>query len=85
MGILLDHILPVALMLGGIAVCFVLEFLLRKGILLKGRKEGGTVSSILVGISLLIGAGMMVYLTVIGAGLEIMLPVILFILLGAMI
>ena len=85
MDTLLKHIVPFSLMLAGIGVCFVLEFLLKKQIILKESKIRKTILNLSVLASLLVSTGMLVFLVVIGAGMEIMLPSLLLILLGAMI
>ena len=85
MEALLNHIVPFICLMAGAAICIAAEFLFKKGIIRLPEKYSKIVPNICVLLTVLIGSGLFVFLTVIGAGVEIMLPVILLILLGTLI
>ncbi len=85
MDVLLDHPVPALLLLAGAAVLLVAEFLFRRGVFGLKDKTSGLLANICVFLLVLTGCGMFVFLTVTGAGIELMLPVMLLILLGTLI
>jgi len=84
MDVLKEHFIPVLIMLIAAALFITLEFLFKHRIIKAGDKVCGTVSVAAVVLTILTGSALFIYLTVIGAGVEVMLPVILLILLGTM-
>ncbi|MCQ2427702.1 MAG: hypothetical protein MJ137_04790 [Clostridia bacterium] len=85
MEVLKEHLIPILIMVICAVVCIAAEFLFKRKIIKVGEKTAGIISLVSVLLTVLIGAGLFIYLTVIGAGVEVMLPVILLILLGTMI
>ncbi len=85
MDVLLDHPVPALLLLAAAAVFITAEFLLRRGKLKLKKETSDLLANLCVLFLVLTGCGMFVFLTVIGAGIEVMLPVTLLILLGTMI
>ena len=85
MDVLLEHIVPFLCLMAAAAACIVAEYLLKKGKFKLPEKTASTLANICVLLTVLVGSGMIVFLTVIGAGVEIMLPVTLLILLGTLI
>jgi hypothetical protein len=85
MDLLLKHIVPTCLLLGGAAILLVLEFLLRKGVFRLKAGTSAVLARVCVLLLFLLGGAAFVFLTAIGAGVELMLPFMLLILLGTLI
>ncbi|MBQ7591520.1 MAG: hypothetical protein IJU46_03215 [Clostridia bacterium] len=85
MEVLKEHIIPVVFLLLAAALTIVAEFLFGKRVIKVGEKTASVVSTVAMILTVLIGAAFFIYLTVIGAGVEIMLPVMLLVLLGTLI
>ena len=85
MEVLKEHFIPVVCLLLAAALTIVAEFLFGRRVIKVGEKTASVVSTLSLILTALIGAALFIYLTVIGAGVEIMLPVILLVLLGTLI
>ena len=85
MEVLKEHIIPVVFLLLAAALTIVAEFLFGKRVIKVGEKTASVVSTVAMILTVLIGAAFFIYLTVIGAGVEIMLPVMLLVLLWTLI
>ncbi len=85
MEVLKEHIIPVVFLLLAAALTIVAEFLFGKRVIKVGEKTASVVSTVAMILTVLIGAAFFIYLTVIGAGVGIMLPVMLLVLLGTLI
>ncbi|MBQ2058749.1 MAG: hypothetical protein II488_03165 [Firmicutes bacterium] len=85
MEVLKEHIIPVVFLLLAAALTIVAEFLFGKRVIKVGEKTASVISTVAMILTVLIGAAFFIYLTVIGAGVGIMLPVILLVLLGTLI
>ncbi len=85
MEVLKEHIIPVVFLLLAAALTIVAEFLFGKRVIKVGEKTASVISTVAMILTVLIGAALFIYLTVIGAGVGIMLPVILLVLLGTLI
>jgi hypothetical protein len=83
--VLKEHIIPVVFLLLAAALTIVAEFLFGKRVIKVGEKTASVISTVAMILTVLIGAALFIYLTVIGAGVGIMLPVILLVLLGTLI
>ncbi len=80
-----EHIMPVVCLLLAAALTIVAEFLFGRRVIKVGEKTASVVSTVALILTALIGAALFIYLTVIGAGVGIMLPVMLLVLLGTLI
>lgn len=85
MEVLKEHIIPVVCLLLAAALTIVAEFLFGRRVIKVGEKTASVISTVAMILTVLIGAALFIYLTVIGAGVGIMLPVILLVLLGTLI
>lgn len=85
MEVLKEHLIPVICLLLAAALTIVAEFLFGKRVIKVGEKTASVISTVAMILTVLIGAAFFIYLTVIGAGVGIMLPVILLVLLGTLI
>ncbi len=85
MEVLKEHIIPVVFLLLAAALTIVAEFLFGKRVIKVGEKTASVISTVAMILTVLIGAALFIYLTVIGAGVGIMLPVMLLVLLGTLI
>ena len=85
MEVLKEHLIPVICLLLAAALTIVAEFLFGRRVIKVGEKTASVVSTVSLILTALIGAALFIYLTVIGAGVEIMRPVILLVLLGTLI
>ncbi len=85
MEVLKEHIIPVVFLLLAAALTIVAEFLFGKRVIKVGEKTASVISTVAMILTVLIGAAFFIYLTVIGAGVGIMLPVMLLVLLGTLI
>ena len=85
MEVLKEHIIPVVCLLLAAALTIVAEFLFGRRVIKVGEKTASVVSTVALILTALIGAALFIYLTVIGAGVGIMLPVMLLVLLGTLI
>lgn len=85
MKALLDNIIPFICLMAAAVICIVAEYLLKKGVFKLPEKTAKILKDTAVLMTVLVGSGMIVFLTVIGAGVEVMLPVVLLILFGTLI
>ena len=85
MEVLKEHLIPVICLLLAAALTIVAEFLFGKRVIKVGEKTASVISTVAMILTVLIGAAFFIYLTVIGAGVGIMLPVMLLVLLGTLI
>ncbi len=82
--LLLQHALPIALFLSAILLCFFLECRFRRQREDPSRVRGGILSHLFSFFSVLLSAGLLFYLFSVGAGAELLLPVCLLCLFGAL-
>ena len=85
MEILLQHIVPVLGFILGTLGVIAVELLIRKGKIRLPETKTGLFIHLCVLAEILVGTGLIVYLMVIGAGVEVILPCLLLILLATLI
>ena len=79
MDLLLTHAIPIALFLIGILACFFLGHLTRK------EPSRGFLPTLFFWLAVLLSSGLVFYLLSIGAGISLILPVVLLCLFGALV